>query len=77
MSGNAGPACTHVAVVLDAALVSVRGIFVGTGGNVSITDNKGTTLIYKNVASGSLIPIEAVKVTTSGTTAADMIALQG
>lgn len=74
---NSGPARAHVAVVADTPLVSCRGIYVGVAGDVSITDVNGLTLVYKNAAAGAIIPIEAIAVTASGTTATNLIAMRG
>lgn len=51
-----------------------RAIFVGTGGNVVVKDPWGNAVTFKNVASGSTLPIRTTIVTTAST-AADMVAL--
>lgn len=51
-----------------------RGIYVGVGGNVVVKDPNGTAVTFKNVASGSIIPIRGNIVTTAST-ATDMVAL--
>lgn len=51
-----------------------RGIFVGTGGNISLICG-GTTGLFKNVASGTTLPVCASRVRATGTTATDLIAL--
>lgn len=76
MSANAGCAETHVAIVIGTAFEKCRGVYVGVGGDVSIVAN-GLTVVYKGAAAGSIIPIAATKVNTSGTTATDLVALQG
>lgn len=54
--------------------VNARGLYVGTGGNLVITTFEGNDVTFKNVASGSWLPIFAWKVKTS-TTASDIVAL--
>lgn len=53
-----------------------RAIFVGTGGDVRLVP-KGTpdAVTFKNVPSGSILPVRAVRVTEFGTTAEDLVAL--
>lgn len=52
-----------------------RGIYVGTGGHVSLVSVQGTACLYKNVAAGTMLDVQAMRVNLSGTTAADMVAL--
>jgi hypothetical protein len=53
-----------------------RGIWVGTGGDISIVDKHGNTAVWKNVPNGTLLPIRALRVNSTGTvTASDMLAL--
>lgn len=52
-----------------------RGLFVGTGGNISMTGKAGTSNTWKNVASGSIIPFRARRVNATLTTATDILAL--
>lgn len=52
-----------------------RGIFVGTGGSLSVRmADGGTLLVFKNISSGTIVPIEVDKVLTDST-AEDLIAL--
>jgi hypothetical protein len=50
------------------------GLFIGTGGDLAVTTYKGTVLTFKNVTSGSIIPIIVNRV-AAATTAADIIGL--
>lgn len=52
-----------------------RALWVGTGGDVAVVDEDGTSATFKNIASGSLVPIRPVQVKSTGTTAADIVAL--
>lgn len=52
-----------------------KGIYVGTGGNVTLRGIGGSTdVTYKNLADGSYIAVRASHVRATGTTAADLIA---
>ena len=51
-----------------------RLIYVGVGGNVSVTDTQGTTAIHINVMPGSYLgPFRVSKVSATGTTATNLI----
>lgn len=52
-----------------------RAIYVGTGGHVSIVDLAGNTILLKNVQSGTILPVRAKQVRSTGTTAGDLIGL--
>ena len=49
-------------------------IFVGVGGDVALRlIGNSTTATYKNVASGTLLPVSADKVLSTGTTATNIV----
>ena len=49
-------------------------IFVGTGGNIAIVSAEtATVLTYKNIPSGSFLPVLAVQVYSANTLAEDII----
>lgn len=53
---------------------NVRMVYVGTGGNVSVTTTKGATVVFNNVPSGSTIgPFFIQRVNVTGTTASGLI----
>lgn len=52
-----------------------RGLYVGTGGDLVLVDVKGNVTTFKNVASGSVLPVRGVRVNNTSTTAADIVAL--
>lgn len=54
-----------------------RGLFVGTTGNVAVNglSTGAASVTYKNVPSGSVLPIQVSRVLATGTTASDIIAL--
>ena len=51
-------------------------IWVGTGGDVAAVVD-GTAVTYKNVPSGYPLPVNATRVNSTNTTAADMVAMFG
>lgn len=58
----------------------VRGIFVGTTGDVSVvmlgeSDAPPQALVFKNVQGGTILPVRCYAVTAVGTTASDLIGL--
>jgi hypothetical protein len=56
-------------------LTGVRGLWIGTGGNVALTLDD-VNVILKNVADGTLLPVAPTKVRSTGTTATDIVALK-
>ena len=54
----------------------VRGIWVGTAGDIKLTTIGGETITFVGAVAGSVVPVVAVKVfATGGTTASNMIGL--
>lgn len=61
---------------------TTRGIYVGVGGDIVVQDVNGTVVQFKNVPTGAILPIRAVKVfatapgsPTLTTTATNLIGL--
>ena len=52
-----------------------RALRVGTGGDIVIEGADGTTATFKNVSDGETLPVWAKRVLSTGTTAADIVAL--
>lgn len=85
---NTDPSCLFVAITAHDTNVQTppatlsaqqtqqgfRAIFVGVGGNVVVKDPGGTAVTFKNVPSGSILPVRGNIVTTAST-ATDMVAL--
>lgn len=47
-------------------------VYVGTGGDVAVKDwETATTLVYKNVPDGYVIPVQVEQVLSTGTVTAD------
>lgn len=72
------PAIGAVAVTpsdsVDLELVS-RGLWVGTGGNLALEMQDGSSVTITNVADGTLLPFRVLRVNATGTTASGIIAL--
>lgn len=70
------PARTASAVVTDTPFGAVsRAIYVGGTGAVSAVMSDGSTVVFSGVQAGTILPIRAIEVNTSGTDATDMVAL--
>ena len=73
------PATRAVAVMPDDInpLADIpKALFVGTGGTLALRGVNGTIdQIWKNVASGTILPFRAQYVRAAGTTAGDILAL--
>ena len=71
------PASFWVAVTPSdsTVLYGVRGIFVGSAGDVVATDQDGTDATFTCVA-GQLLPIMPSKIKSTGTTASGIVALK-
>lgn len=52
-----------------------RAIYVGQTGDISLRLPEGGSLLLKNVQSGSFLPIRAIGVNATGTTAGSLVAL--
>ena len=51
--------------------------FIGVGGDISLDcATSGNNIVFKNVASGQLLPVKATVVNESGTTATNIVALK-
>ena len=59
----------------DLAIGVCRAIRAGGGGDISIVDLTGTTVIIPSVLAGETLPIEATRINATGTTATLITAL--
>ena len=53
-----------------------RALYIGTGGAVKITTKGGDTVTLANVPAGTVLPVRAARVWSTGTTASDIVALR-
>lgn len=52
-----------------------RALYVGTSGDVSVVNERGEAVLFKNVPSGKELPVICRRVTETDTTAEDIVAL--
>ena len=52
-----------------------RGIYVGSTGTVIAVMHDGSTLSFVNCPDGLIIPIQAIRINATGTTATNIVAL--
>ena len=53
-----------------------RSLYVGVGGDVSVQmQGTGTAVVFKNVPTGSVLPIRVKRVNSTATTATNMVSL--
>ena len=69
----------HAAVTKSDVTVfdAPQAIYVGTGGDISLRlIGDSTVVVYKNVPSGSWLPVLADKVMSTDTTASDIVRME-
>jgi hypothetical protein len=60
----------------DTKTFAESALYVGRGGNVKVTGAGGGTVVLKNVASGTFLPITVIAVFDTLTTATDIILIR-
>lgn len=72
------PATTAVAITpsddTDLSEAS-RAIYVGVGGNIKLTTADGQTVTFVGLQGGSILPVSAVRIFDTDTTATSIVAL--
>ena len=48
-------------------------LFVGTTGDVAIKNSLGESVVLKNIANGSFLPVICIQVLSTGTTASNIV----
>ena len=54
---------------------TVRGIYVGGTGNVAAVTEGGTAVTFSSVPAGTILPVRAVRVNSTSTTATNLVGL--
>lgn len=53
-----------------------RALYVGVGGNISVEMAKtGDAVIFKNVPTGTILPVRVTRVNSTSTTATDIVSI--
>lgn len=77
--GLESPADSHLPVIpsdSDDVPVVFRAIYIGTGGDlVCIAAKNGQTATYKNLPSGTLLPVRPSRILATGTSASDLVGM--
>src|SRR5262245_51351933 len=77
-AGVSGPSRTVVTVTPSDTVklpTGCRGIYVGGAGNVTLVDGFGTVQTFTGVTAGSTLPVAALRINSTNTTATLMKAL--
>lgn len=77
MAGATDPANGAFAVTASdsTTLAGVRSLYIGVSGDVAVvTPDRATSVVFKSVPVG-ILPVRAVKVLSTGTTATNILAL--
>lgn len=73
MTGGFGTAIT----VSNTATLSPCYVYVGVSGDVAVVPAlQDTSVTFKNVPQGTILPVKVKKVLSTGTTATDMVAVR-
>lgn len=54
---------------------NIRGLYIANGGDIRVIDERGQTVTFENVSSSAILPIRAVRVLATGTTASGIVGL--
>lgn len=54
---------------------TARALWIGSAGDVSIIGAMDTTVVFKSVPAGYLLPVQVKRVNATGTTAGNIVAL--
>lgn len=65
------PARAEVITASDATTFPKSTIYVGTGGDVTILDGVGNSVVFTNVSNGAVLPVLCTAVMATGTVTAD------
>lgn len=72
-AANSGAAVTPGDTTIVSTYPLTRALYVGVGGNVNVILNDGTTVLLKNVPTGSFLPLSVKIIKSTSTTATDMV----
>ena len=52
-----------------------KGIYVGTGGTITVRNRAGNDILFTGIPDGSILPVRTIRVMATGTTATGLVAL--
>lgn len=52
-----------------------RALYVGFGGNITVVMPDGGVVLFSNVPTGTILPVQTARVNSTGTTASSIVAL--
>ncbi len=59
----------------DTAIIAARALYVGTGGNVTLTTVQGVDVLFANVPDGTILPVRVKRVKATLTAASNIVGL--
>jgi hypothetical protein len=76
-NGNVSSGFTQVISKSDTTNLPyvTRAIYVGGTGTMTIVHSNGTTTLFSAIPAGTILPVEAIRVNSTGTDATLMVAL--
>jgi len=69
------PHASNNIVDSNSVVRTARALFIGVGGNVTLVTKAGNVVLFKNLPSGSILPVSCIRVNAVGTAATDIVAL--
>lgn len=79
MFAKSADSCASVAFSItpaDSVMgTKARALYIGTGGNITVVTNDGTSTTFHNVVSGTILPVSVKQVSSTGTTASNIVGL--
>ncbi|PZU85939.1 MAG: hypothetical protein DI528_10780 [Shinella sp.] len=73
-----GPASTGFTILPDDdanLLETTRGLYIGSGGDISVVMTSGASIVLTNVPGGSILPLRVNRVLATGTTTSGIVGL--
>lgn len=67
------PAGAEAVTPSDATMFSPSAIYVGGTGNVAVVTANGDAATFANVVSGGMLPVQVIKVMSTGTSATSIV----
>ena len=52
-----------------------RGLYIGVGGNIVVVPPQGSAVTFIGVVAGTILPVQAIRVNSTSTTAASIVAI--